>query len=222
MHGFIVNKTIVLTLIAALSSGCGEEIELEAETTPEFEASDNQPSSIDSAAAEPESLTFSSLTEAKDVVDWVDLSRYVGQWYEIATTPSQQQQICSGTKAIYSAGDNGRINVTNQCNRGSLEGTVQTIDGYAEVVDETTNAKLEVTFFGFGAPYWVIALDGTESDAPYQWAVVSGPSDSSMWILSRNPELSTEDRTAIEAHLIERGLDPSRLIDTAQPIDEGS
>ena len=107
--------------------------------------------------------------------------------------------------------------MTNQCNRGSLDGNVQTIDGYAEVVDPSTQAKLEVNFFGFGAPYWVIALDGRDTDEPYQWAVVSGPSDQSIWLLSRTPQITAQARAEIESHLEERGIDISRLIDTVQP-----
>ncbi len=216
MYKTFCSKVIELSVVALIVSGCGDHNELTNETTPNNEVENTEETITDSDLEESVEITFSPLSDAQDVVEWVNLNRYVGQWYEIATTPSQQQQVCSGTKAIYSPGEDGRINVTNQCNRGSLEGTVQTIDGYAEVVDETTNAKLEVTFFGFGAPYWVIALDGTESGEPYQWAVVSGPSDSSMWILSRTAQLTSEERMAIETHLEERGYDTSRLIDTAQ------
>ena len=213
-------KTTILALAALLLASCGQEptAQMETDSTPLNEAAQDSPEETSaSSTVDVEPLSFSPLSTEGDVVEWVELTRYVGQWYEIATTPSQQQQICAGTKAIYAAGENGRINVTNQCNRGSLDGTVQTIDGYAEVVDESTNAKLEVTFFGFGAPYWVIALDGTDTDAPYQWAVVSGPSDTSMWLLSRTPQLSEDNRAAIESHLQERGIDTSSLINTAQP-----
>jgi len=65
---------------------------------------------------------------------------------------------------------------------------------------------LEVTFFGFVVFYWVIALDGTESDQPYLCAVVSGTLDTSMWLLSRTAQLSENDRAAIEPHLKERGI----------------
>lgn len=212
-----MNTVPALGLIALLVSGCGAENDFA--SSPTFENENNDTTDIESGNAEVDDIvmSFSALSDEQDVVAWVDLTRYVGQWYEIATTPSQQQQVCAGTKAIYSAGEDGRIDVTNQCNRGTLDGSIQTIAGYAEVVDETTNAKLEVTFFGFGAPYWVIALDGREGDQPYQWAVVSGPSDESLWLLSRNPQLDNAERSEIEAHLQGRGIDTSRLIDTAQP-----
>ena len=74
----------------------------------------------------------SCLAPEGDVVAWVDLGRYVGEWYEIATTPSQQQSFCSGTRAIYEAGDAGRINVTNQCYQGSLDGRMQEVLRFVE------------------------------------------------------------------------------------------
>ncbi len=191
--------------------GCGEASDLEnADLASELTGSEVEQTE--------EGLTFAPLSETGDVVSFVELNRYVGEWFEIATTPSRQQAVCAGTKAIYTAGQDSRIEVTNQCNQGSLDGRLQQVEGFAEVVDGTTNAKLEVTFFGFSAPYWVIALDGRDGSEPYGWAVVSGPSDESLWLLSRSPQLEPETRAEIEAHLEERGIDIGRWLDTEQPI----
>ena len=206
-------KGLVIGLLApSLLMACGDAAE--------FENADLESELNDAEVEETEQgLTFAPLSDAGDVVSYVELGRYVGEWFEIATTPSRQQAVCAGTKAIYAAGDDGRIDVTNQCNQGSLDGRLQQVEGYAEVVDGATNAKLEVTFFGFSAPYWVIALDGRSGGEPYAWAVVSGPSDESLWLLSRTAQIDADMRAEIESHLEARGIDTSRWLDTEQPTE---
>jgi apolipoprotein D and lipocalin family protein len=81
------------------------------------------------------------------VVDVVDLNRYLGMWYEIASYPSWFQKGCTASTAEYSLLPNGKIRVVNRCHKDSLEGPLKVSKGKAEVVDTTTNAKLKVWFF---------------------------------------------------------------------------
>ena len=81
------------------------------------------------------------------VVDVVDLNRYLGMWYEIASYPSWFQKGCTGSTAEYSLLSDGKIQVINRCHKDSLEGPLKVSKGKAEVVDTTTNAKLKVWFF---------------------------------------------------------------------------
>jgi len=52
----------------------------------------------------------------------VDLSRYTGTWYEIASYPQRFQKGCTGTTATYTLRDDGEIGVVNRCRKGSLDG----------------------------------------------------------------------------------------------------
>lgn len=160
-------------------------------------------------------VPFSELSAAQDVVAFVDVDRYMGRWYEIATTPSFQQASCYATQADYTFNDaQGWVDVLNACRVGSTMGNWQQIAGRAELVDTETQAKLNVIFFGQSAPYWVVALDGTEGDEPYQWAVVSVPGKQVIWILSRTNQMAPELRAEIEAHLLERGFPVDTLLNT--------
>lgn len=170
------------------------------------------------APAEPESAGaegFMDLSEAGDVVSFVEVERYMGLWYEIATTPSFQQGSCYSTQAQYSFNEaQGWVDVVNSCRIGSTSGNLQQIAGRAELVDLETQAKLNVIFYGQVAPYWVVALDGAEGEEPYQWAVVSVPGGQVMWLLSRTKQMTDVLRQSIESHLIERGFPVDTLIDT--------
>jgi len=81
------------------------------------------------------------------VVESVDLQRYLGKWYEIASYPAWFQKGCTGSTAEYSLLADGKIQVVNRCRKDSLDGPLKESKGKAEVVDTATNAKLKVWFF---------------------------------------------------------------------------
>lgn len=148
------------------------------------------------------------------VVPELELARYAGSWYEIASFPQPFQEGCVATRAIYSPREDGRIAVLNECRDGSFDGELRSIEGVAWVVDpEVSPAKLEVQFFWpFSGAYWVIDLD-----PDYRYAVVGHPSRDYLWILSREPTLDE----AVYAQILDRaerqGYDLSRLRTTPQP-----
>ena len=148
-----------------------------------------------------------------EVVDSVDLERYLGRWYEIASYPMYFQRGCTATTADYSLREDGLIEVINSCRKKTLDGKLKQAKGKAKVVDTTTNAKLKVSFFGpFWGPYWIIDLD-----PDYQWAVVGGPKRKYLWILSRTPKMDEALYDEIVARLPAKGYDPNGLNTTEQP-----
>ena len=146
----------------------------------------------------------------------VDLQRYLGKWYEIASIPQFFQRQCVSDAMAEYAMDGKDIAVTNSCMTENGERSVA--QGRARVVDESSRAKLEVTFvklFGWlyflGGDYWVIDL------APdYRYAVVGHPDRTYAWILSRQPVLPMQDLIAIERRLRENGYDSCALLTTIQ------
>jgi apolipoprotein D and lipocalin family protein len=149
-------------------------------------------------------------------VENVDLSRYVGDWFEIARFPNRFQRQCVGdVRASYVRRSDGRIDVINRCR--ATDGTVTEARGIARVVDERTSAKLKVRF----APavlsflpmvwgdYWIIGLA-----ADYSWAVVGSPDRTYLWILARTPRLSPEQFGAAMATARASGFDVDRLMTT--------
>ena len=147
-----------------------------------------------------------------EAVSQVDLERYLGTWYEIASYPQRFQKGCTGTTATYTLQSDGDIDVLNECRKGGLDGTQDTAEGKARVVDRESNAKLEVSFFGpFWGAYWIIDL-GPE----YEYAVVGHPSRDYLWILSRTPNLDGGVYAGILARLEEQGYPLEPLVKTLQ------
>lgn len=146
-------------------------------------------------------------------VPQVDLQRYLGRWYEIASYPQRFQRGCVAATAEYSLRDDGAIRVVNSCRKGSLDGELKTAEAKAWVVDPQTNARLKVQFFWpFRGDYWIIDLG-----ADYEYAVVGAPSRKYLWILGREPVVRGEVLEGILARLEAQGYDTSRLVWTKHP-----
>jgi apolipoprotein D and lipocalin family protein len=146
------------------------------------------------------------------VVTFVDLSRYAGTWYEISRYPNRFQEGCVGTTATYTIRKDGKIDVLNQCRRGTLDGEISSVKGKAWVVDNKTNAKLKVSFFWpFSGHYWIIDLGEN-----YDYAVVGHPERKYLWILSRSPRMDEKIYNLILQKLRLQFYDTSKLIKTLQ------
>lgn len=146
----------------------------------------------------------------------VDLSRYLGRWYEIASFPLFFQRVCRGdTRAEYALRDDGDISVLNRCRTDN--GFAQ-VSGRAWAVEGSGNAQLKVQFFWpFRANYWVIGLD-----PDYRWAVVGNPNRRYLWILSRTPVLPAELLSAALQSAAEQGYDLEQLRYTVQGIGDAA
>jgi apolipoprotein D and lipocalin family protein len=149
-----------------------------------------------------------------NVVDEVDLDRYLGRWYEIASFPQRFQRGCVATTANYTLRDDGRIRVENECRDGSFDGDVRRADGVAWVTDpDESQARLMVQFFWpFRGDYWIIELD-----SEYRYSVVGHPSRDYLWILSRTPTMDPSVYETLLRRIEARGYDLERLNPTPQP-----
>lgn len=143
----------------------------------------------------------------------LDVSRYLGTWYEIAKFPNWFQRKCaSDTLAEYSLDTEGSLRVINRCRRES--GELDQVIGAARQEGPATSPKLKVRF----APawlsfipmvwgnYWIIDLD-----ADYRLVAVSEPTRDYLWVLSRTPTVDPEAYAKLLARLAKKGLDVTKL-----------
>ena len=149
-------------------------------------------------------------------VNYVDLNKYTGLWYEIAKIPNSFQKKCTrNTTAVYKLLDNGTISVVNRCI--SEDNSINEVDGIAKIVDTKSNAKLKVSFVKilgvslFWGDYWIIGLD-----KDYKYAVVGTPSRKYGWILSRTPKLPDTEMQDVFSILEKNGYDKKDFVMTLQ------
>jgi lipocalin/uncharacterized protein YbjT (DUF2867 family)/ligand-binding SRPBCC domain-containing protein len=159
----------------------------------------------------------SAQAPAVRTVPFVDLSRYAGDWFEIARFENRFQRQCVGdVRASYARRADGRIDVVNRCR--TADGQTEA-SGVARLLDEQTHAKLKVRF----APAWLSWLPPVWGDywiiglAPdYSWAVVGDPGREYLWILARMPRLDAESMAAARTAALDNGFDVRRLVQTPQ------
>lgn len=144
-------------------------------------------------------------------VEFVDVQRYMGQWYEIAKYETSFQKKCHATRANYSF-KKGKVKVLNEC-VNKKTGKVDEAKGTAIIKDKKTNAKLKVSFvpfvqnFGwFAGDYWIIALG-----ADYEYAVIGHPTREYLWFLSRTPTMKTELFEELKGLARDQGYDLDKI-----------
>ena len=156
-------------------------------------------------------VLLSGCTGAPDGVKTVtgfELERYLGTWYEIARLDHRFERGMTNVTANYSLQDDGGVRVINRGFDTAKKDWREAI-GKAYPVGDPSSGRLKVSFFGpFYGGYNIIELDKQD----YQYALVSGPNFSYLWILSRSPKL---ERTVL-AQLVQQaqqlGFDTSSLI----------
>ena len=143
-----------------------------------------------------------------EAITSLDVSRYMGTWYEVAKYPNWFQKRCiANTSATYAAQPNGMLQVLNRCQKE--DGSMSEALGAAKQVGDTNSPKLKVRFapawlsflpFVWGN-YWVIDLD-----SQYQLAAVSEPSRKYLWILSRTQTVEPKAYEALMQRLKQQGF----------------
>ncbi len=168
------------------------------------------PSRLLSAGFEFSVPTVEHLLELPDTrtVTSLDISRYMGLWYEIARYDHYFERGMTKVTATYTLLPDGKIRVVNA---GYKDDVKDTAVGRAFCPDKAQPGKLKVSFFlWFYSDYYVLELD--END--YSYAVIGSSSDKYLWILSRTPTLLEETRDKLISSIQNRGYDVQKLMFT--------
>lgn len=134
----------------------------------------------------------------------VSFQRYTGLWYEIGRYENSFERGLEGVTAEYRLRPDGLIQVVNTGRVGGAAGRARLAEGRAKIVGGSEGAKLKVSFFGpfFVGDYWVM-----DHGDDYDWSIVGEPTGRYLWLLSRAPKPSAEQRSLIEARARELGYD---------------
>lgn len=136
-------------------------------------------------------------------IDSFNLNRYLGTWYEIARFDHWFERDMDNTVAEYTWDDNGNIKVTNS---GWRNDDWKVSNGVAKTTDIA--GLMRVSFFRpFYSDYRVLMIDKN-----YTLALVGSKTEDYLWILSRTPEISQEQKQTAVAEANRRGYDTKNLI----------
>lgn len=152
-------------------------------------------------------------------VENFQLDRYLGQWYEIARLDHSFERGMQRVTAHYALREGGGVTVVNRGFDTDRQEWDQA-QGKAFFVGKENVGQLKVSFFGpFYGAYNIIDLD-----PDYQYAMVCGPDESYLWILSRTPVLDEAVLKRLVLKAKELGFATDQLIyvehDEVDPVME--
>lgn len=154
--------------------------------------------------------------EGVSPVTGFDLNRYLGTWYEIARLDHSFERDLQQVTADYSVREDGGIRVVNRGYNTKKQAWEQA-EGKAYFIGDSDVGRLKVSFFGpFYGAYNIMELDREN----YQYAMISGPDRSYLWILARTPDpgQATVDRLVEQAASL--GFDSEQLIFVDHAVPE--
>ena len=137
-----------------------------------------------------------------------DINRYLGTWYEIARLDHSFERGLTKVTAEYRLREDGGVAVINR-GFSPAKNEWKEAEGKAYFVRDEREGYLKVSFFGpFYGAYVIFELD----EKNYQYAFVSGPNTSYLWLLSRSPQISEEVKQLFSTRAEERGFPVEELI----------
>ena len=147
-------------------------------------------------------------------VDSVDLARFMGDWYVIASIPTFIEKDAYNALESYRLADDGTIDTTFQFNKGSFDGPLKTYNPRGFIQDKQSNAVWGMQFWWpLKAEYRIIYL--TED---YTQTVIGRTKRDYVWIMARKPSMPDDDYNRILDFLHAQGYDLGKLQKVPQQI----
>lgn len=141
-------------------------------------------------------------------VERVELPRFMGKWYVIASIPTSFEKGAFNATEIYTWNESKkRIDVDFKFNKDGFDGKVKSIPQTAWVYNEKTNSEWRVRpFWPLSFAYLIVDLASDYSDT-----IIGVPSRNYVWIMAREPQISDKRYEELVAKVKSLGYDLSKL-----------
>ena len=140
-------------------------------------------------------------------VDYVDLDRFMGDWYVIANIPTFLEKGAHNAIENYEMNDDGTIATTFTFRADSFDGKRKEYNPRAWVLDTDTNARWGMRFvWPIKADYRIAWLDDD-----YSMTVIARQDRDYVWIMARTPTIPDADYDKLVNFVSSIGYDPSLI-----------
>lgn len=147
-----------------------------------------------------------------ETVDFVDLNRFMGDWYVIANIPTFLEKNAYNAVETYAMNDDGSIQTTFTFRKGSFDGEQKEFNPKGFVTNTQTNATWGMRFvWPIKADYRIIFLD-----EDYSMTVIARQKRDFLWIMARTPNISTADYQKLVDLAESVGYDVSKILRVPQ------
>lgn len=151
-------------------------------------------------------------------VPHVDLSRYMGRWYVIASIPTRFERGGHNPAETYKLDPDGTVCTWFRLRRGSFDAPVKQIHSLASIVPGTGNAEWKVHVFHFFRAQYLVGWLSPD----YSQVMVARDARDYLWYMARTPRVSEADYRAMLARAKAMGYDVSKIERTPQRWPEKS
>lgn len=151
-------------------------------------------------------------------VDYVDLPRFMGDWYVLAHIPASTERDAFNAIESYELGEGNKINTTYTFNKGGFDGERKEMNPTGFVKDTDSNADWRMQFF------WPIRLEYliVHLDEGYTQTIIGRSKRDYAWIMARTPSLPDGELDALIAKLGELGYDIAKVRIVPQQWDDAA
>jgi apolipoprotein D and lipocalin family protein len=145
--------------------------------------------------------------EPMDTVPYVDLKRFMGDWYVVANIPTVLEKDAYNPLERYKLNPDGTIATTFTFNKGGFDGPLKTFHPKGFVLNKETNAHWGMQFlWPIKGDFRIIYLDDD-----YQTTVIGRSKRDYVWVMKRTPELTNAEFEEMKAFIESVGYDASKL-----------
>ena len=140
-------------------------------------------------------------------VPYVDINRFMGDWYVIANIPTFIEKRATNAIESYKLNNKGEIETTFSFFQDSPSGKKKVYRPRGFIHNPQTNAEWRMQFlWPFKMPFLIIDLDDD-----YSYTVIGIPSRKHVWIMSRDPIMNDETYEGILIRLSDIGYNTSMI-----------
>ena len=140
-------------------------------------------------------------------VEYVDIQRFMGDWYVIANIPTFIERDAHNAVESYRLADDGSIETTFTFRKDSFDGPQKRYNPRGFIRNRETNAEWGMSFlWPFKAEYLILYLD-----ADYTVTVIGRSKRDYVWIMSRTPGMAESEYRRILSFLDANGYDTSLI-----------
>lgn len=142
-----------------------------------------------------------------ETVDYVDLERFMGDWYVIANIPTFLEKGAYNAVETYEMKDDGTIATTFTFRDGGFDGEKKEFNPKGFVRDTKTNALWGMRFiWPIKADYRIVYLDDD-----YSQTIIGRQKRDFVWVMAREPDISDEDYEMLLGVVESLGYDLSKV-----------
>lgn len=140
-------------------------------------------------------------------VAYVDLDRFMGDWYVIANIPTFLEKGAHNAVERYDLNDDGTIATTFTFNADSFDGELKEYTPKGFIKDTETNALWGMRFiWPIKADYRIVYLD-----EDYTQTIIGRQKRDFVWVMARSPDISEADYQRLVDEVERLGYDLSKL-----------